>query len=93
MEVLVANGGVGWTDEAPYDAIVVTAACPRVPEPLLEQLQDGGQLVLPVGDLLGQNLLRIRKRAEQTVTEDLGTCSFVPLVGKKGWKTKSSWYY
>jgi protein-L-isoaspartate(D-aspartate) O-methyltransferase len=87
VEVVTANGSIGWKAGAPYDAIIVAAASPIVPTPLAEQLREGGRLVLPVGDLFAQELLRIRKQQGKIVTENLGGCAFVPLVGKEGWKS------
>jgi protein-L-isoaspartate(D-aspartate) O-methyltransferase len=87
VEVVAANGSIGWKVGAPYDAIIVAAASPTVPSPLVEQLQEGGRLVLPVGDLFSQELLRVRKQRGKVVTENLGGCAFVPLVGQEGWKS------
>lgn len=87
VEVVAANGSIGWKAGAPYDAIIVAAASPMVPLPLVEQLREGGRLVLPVGDLFSQELLRIRKQQGKIVTENLGGCAFVPLVGEEGWKS------
>jgi protein-L-isoaspartate(D-aspartate) O-methyltransferase len=86
IEVVAANGSIGWPAGAPYDAIIVAAASPTMPQPLIEQLNEGGRLVVPVGDLWGQVLLRVRKQQGKAVTENLGGCSFVPLVGEEGWK-------
>ena len=87
VEVVAGNGSIGWKASAPYDAIIVAAASPVVPQPLVEQLQEGGRLVLPVGDFFVQVLLRVRKQRGKVVTEDLGGCAFVPLVGAEGWKS------
>jgi protein-L-isoaspartate(D-aspartate) O-methyltransferase len=89
VEVLVANGSIGWKAGAPYDAIIVAAASPTVPQSLIEQLQEGGRLVLPVGELCSQELLRMRKQEGKVVTENLGGCAFVPLVGEEGWKSST----
>jgi protein-L-isoaspartate(D-aspartate) O-methyltransferase len=79
------DGTVGWSEFAPYDGIIVTAAAPEVPDALLHQLADGGRLVIPVGDLDTQSLRIITKEGEQfRVREDRGF-KFVPLIGKKGW--------
>ena len=81
------DGTLGWPDHAPYDAIVVTAGAPRVPQPLREQLAIGGRLVIPVGatDFL-QMLLRVRRiSAEEYRTEELCGVRFVPLIGADGW--------
>ncbi|NNF26358.1 MAG: protein-L-isoaspartate(D-aspartate) O-methyltransferase [Gemmatimonadetes bacterium] len=87
VQVLHADGTEGWPDHAPYDAIVVAAGAPDVPEPLIAQLSPGGRLVIPVGDTpLGQTLLRIRRdEAGGFDTEDLGPVRFVPLIGSEGW--------
>jgi protein-L-isoaspartate(D-aspartate) O-methyltransferase len=86
VRVLSGDGTLGLEEAAPYDAILVTAAAPRVPSPLLQQLADGGRLVIPVGDTEQQELLRLRKNGSQTTTETLHLCRFVPLVGRYGWK-------
>ena len=87
VEVVAANGSIGWKAGAPYDAIIVAAASPVVPHSLIEQLQEGGRLVLPVGTRYAQRLLRIRKHREEVKTEDLGGCAFVPLIGEEGWRS------
>jgi protein-L-isoaspartate(D-aspartate) O-methyltransferase len=79
------DGTVGWSEFAPYDGIIVTAAAPDVPDALLHQLADKGRLVIPVGDLNVQSLRIITKDGQQFhVREDRGF-KFVPLIGKKGW--------
>jgi protein-L-isoaspartate(D-aspartate) O-methyltransferase len=88
VEVLAANGSIGWQAEAPYDAIIVAAASPQIPPSLINQLKDQGRLVLPVGSHFDQRLLRVRKRGERIETEDLGGCAFVPLVGEEGWRSR-----
>jgi protein-L-isoaspartate(D-aspartate) O-methyltransferase len=83
--VRVANGTLGWPDEAPFDRILVTAGGPSVPPPLFEQLAEGGRMVMPVGDETGQVLHVIEKvRGEMRTTEHAG-CVFVKLVGKYAW--------
>jgi protein-L-isoaspartate(D-aspartate) O-methyltransferase len=79
------DGSIGWSEFAPYDGIVVTAAAPSVPEPLKEQLSEGGRLVIPVGDLDTQGLhviIRTGSAFESSIVEGF---KFVPLIGKKGW--------
>jgi len=84
--VVEGDGSLGWSALAPYDAIVVTAAGPRVPPSLVAQLADGGRLVMPVGSRNGaQQLIRVRRRGLELVEEDLGPVAFVPLVGDEGW--------
>lgn len=85
VEVVTANGSIGWKASAPYDAIIVAAASPVVPHSLVDQLQEGGRLVLPVGEFFSQVLLQVRKQQGKIVTENLGRCAFVPLVGAEGW--------
>lgn len=87
VKVLVGDGTLGWPEEAPFDAIVVTASGPVVPQALREQLTDGGRLVLPSGpDGRGQALLRVRRVDGDYQTDDLGPVRFVPLIGAQGWE-------
>jgi protein-L-isoaspartate(D-aspartate) O-methyltransferase len=88
----IFDGSYGWSEFAPYRAIVVTASAPDVPAPLLEQLEDGGRLVLPIGssgkggdDAAAQSLVRVVKDPAGLRREDHGPCRFVPLLGKFGW--------
>jgi len=80
----VGDGTEGWRAEAPYDAIIVTAACPDIPPPLVEQLKEGGRLVLPVGDRFIQTLTLVRKKTGKISVEGSFGCVFVPLIGKYG---------
>ena len=85
--VRVANGTLGWPDEAPFDRILVAAGGPTVPPPLFAQLAEGGRMVMPVGDATTQKLFVIDKRdGEMVVTEEAG-CVFVKLVGKYAWES------
>ena len=87
----IFDGSYGWSEFAPYRAIVVTAAAPEVPAPLLEQLEEGGRLVLPIGtngtagETAEQTLVRVVKEAGGMRREEHGPCRFVPLLGKFGW--------
>ena len=81
----VADGTLGWKDSAPFDAILVTAGSPRIPRDLVEQLADGGRLVIPVGDHHLQKLMRLTLTGGEEKVEDLGDCVFVPLIGRRGW--------
>jgi protein-L-isoaspartate(D-aspartate) O-methyltransferase len=90
VHVHVGDGTLGWPDEAPFEAIVVTAAAPEVPPPLAAQLAEGGRLIVPVGTPEEQRLLRVEKRDHELSTRPLYHCRFVPLIGKFGWKPKSS---
>ena len=84
--VRTADGTFGWPDEAPFDRILVSAAAPAVPEPLFDQLVEGGRLVLPVGDQFSQILTVVERVAgEKKITADSG-CVFVKLIGKYGWE-------
>ena len=79
------DGTLGLPAAAPFNAIVVTAAAPRIPSPLVEQLAEGGRLVIPVGRPDQQELLQVRKTGGQTTSRVLHYCRFVPLVGRHGW--------
>jgi protein-L-isoaspartate(D-aspartate) O-methyltransferase len=83
----IFDGSYGWSEFAPYRAILVTAASPEVPGPLFEQLEEGGRLVLPLGTAgeEEQTLVRVVKLAGRPVREEHGECRFVPLVGRFGW--------
>ena len=87
IQVRVANGSIGWKTAAPYNAIIVAAASPAIPSSLFDQLADGGRLVVPVGSLFSQDLLRVQNQHGKMSTTNLGPCAFVPLVGKEGWKS------
>jgi protein-L-isoaspartate(D-aspartate) O-methyltransferase len=88
VTAILGDGSLGHVDHAPYDRILVAAASPGIPSPLLDQLVDGGVLVIPVGDLyFFQELVRVRKEGDQIVREGLGGVAFVPLRGEYGWKT------
>jgi protein-L-isoaspartate(D-aspartate) O-methyltransferase len=81
----IDDGTLGWPEEAPFDGIIVTAASPDTPEPLIEQLSDGGRLVIPLGSASMQSLKKIIKQDKHTKTVDLGGCRFVKLIGEHGW--------
>lgn len=80
------DGTIGWNEFAPFDGIIVTAAAPEVPEPLLQQLANNGKLVIPVGDLDMQNVRIITRTNDHYETQEAVGFKFVPLIGKKGWR-------
>lgn len=80
------DGTLGWKDFEPYEAVIVTAGAPRIPEPLLKQLSDGGRMVIPVGDRAGQDLILITRVQNTFKEKSLGGCRFVDLVGSHGWE-------
>jgi protein-L-isoaspartate(D-aspartate) O-methyltransferase len=82
----IGDGTRGWAEYAPYDCIIVTAAAPQVPDALLEQLVDGGLLVIPVGGRGNQSLQRIQRRGQDYETEVTVPVAFVPLKGDFGWE-------
>jgi protein-L-isoaspartate(D-aspartate) O-methyltransferase len=86
IEVHLAEKTLGWRRGAPYQAIIVTAGAPNVPQELLEQLAEAGRLVIPVGSRYDQELLRITKVRGELMTQDLGPCRWVPLIGEGAWK-------
>jgi len=85
VRIKVGNGTLGWPEEAPFDAIMVTAGAPKVPGPLKAQLADGGRLVIPVGSEFHQILYRVKRQKDTFSEEALTSCVFVPLVGEEGW--------
>jgi len=86
IQYRISDGGYGWPEAAPFDAIIVTAAAPEVPAPLLAQLGEGACLVAPVGPAGYQELVRLTRCGEHTFTEYLTPVAFVPLVGEHGWR-------
>ncbi|MFZ0135140.1 MAG: protein-L-isoaspartate(D-aspartate) O-methyltransferase [Desulfobacterales bacterium] len=82
------DGTVGWPEESPFDAIIVTAGAPRIPESLIAQLAENGRLVVPVGDQHTQELVKIIKDRTGIHRRDLGGCRFVKLVGENGWSDR-----
>lgn len=88
VTVLCGDGSLGWPEHSPFDAIVVTAGAPSVPQSLVRQLAIGGRLVIPAGaNHYQQQLLRLTRTGEdETETENLGDVRFVPLIGKQGWR-------
>ena len=86
VEIKFSDGTSGWAEESPFNAIIVTAGAPEIPQPLVDQLAIGGRLVVPVGDPYSQDLLRIIKTEQGMKKEDLGGCRFVKLIGRHGWE-------
>lgn len=87
VEVVASDGTLGHPERAPYDRIIVTAAAPRVPEKLVEQLADPGRLLVPVGSRFMQELVAVDKRDGSVKESKLGGCVFVPLIGEDGWES------
>jgi protein-L-isoaspartate(D-aspartate) O-methyltransferase len=86
VNIKIADGTLGWKDQAPFDGILVAAGAPDVPQEYLAQLAVGGKLVLPVGGLNQQSLIRITRQGDdQFQREELMGCRFVPLIGEAGW--------
>lgn len=89
IHLMTGDGTLGWKEKAPFDAIIVTAGAPVVPESFAEQLKVGGRIIIPVGDSIFQELLRLRKNPNGTLLkENLESVRFVPLIGKEGWSKK-----
>jgi len=89
VAIRVGDGSYGWKEEAPFDAIITTAAAPRVPQYLVEQLIPGGKMVVPIGNRDVQTLYKFTRSTEnpdEIKKEDLGGCRFVSLIGESGWK-------
>lgn len=85
IEIKLAKETLGWEEEKPYDAIIVTAGAPKVPQILIDQLSVGGRLVIPVGSKWEQELLKVTRNVKNNITENLGYCRFVPLIGEDAW--------
>jgi len=87
VKIKVGDGTLGWKEEAPFSKIIVTAAGFKEPEPLIEELEEGGIMVIPLGGFLSQRLVRIRKVSKDKLDkEDICGCVFVPLIGKYGFR-------
>jgi len=86
VAVKVFDGTYGWSDQAPFDRIIVAAAAPEVPEPLVQQLARGGRMVIPIGPEGSQRLARVTRAGTRVQIEDCGGAEFVPLVGRFGWR-------
>ena len=86
INIKEGDGTLGWSEEAPFDKIIVTAAAPKVPEPLFEQLKEGGRMVLPIGEVSSQSLTVVEKINNRPSISGVCGCVFVPLVGKYGWE-------
>lgn len=86
FEVHVSERRLGWRERAPYEGIVITAAAPNICQEFLDQLAEGGRLVIPVGSRYEQELLKVIKRKGKLTTTNLGACRFVPLIGKGAWE-------
>ncbi len=80
------DGTLGWKEFEPYDAIMVTAGAPKIPEPLMKQLAEGGRMVIPVGNRFGQDLIKVTRVKNVFKQQNLGGCRFVDLVGAHGWE-------
>ena len=87
IKVVNADGSKGYAPEAPYDRIIVTAAAPRVPPPLREQLKDGGKLIIPIGSAYWQDLVVIERKGEKFEERPVLQVMFVPLIGEHGFKS------
>lgn len=87
ISIKVGDGTYGWKEFSPYDAIMVTAGAPDIPPPLVNQLKEGGRLVIPVGDIFSQELVVITKEKDKIKKESYGGVRFVKLIGSYGWRT------
>jgi protein-L-isoaspartate(D-aspartate) O-methyltransferase len=87
----LSDGSYGWQEEAPFNAILITAGAPSLPQPLMDQLKTGGIMVIPVGERNGQRLIRVRKNSRGFSQEELLECNFVSLVGEFGWAKREKW--
>ena len=88
IKVKAGDGTLGWEEAAPFDRIIITAASPKIPLPLIEQLAESGKLILPLGESFSQVLTLLEKKEGKLKSIDICGCVFVPLVGKHGWSNK-----
>jgi len=86
VEVIEGDGSIGLKEKAPFDRIIITAACPDIPKPLLDQLKEGGIMVIPVGNIYLQEMYVVKKLKGKLEKKSIGSFMFVPLVGKYGFK-------
>jgi protein-L-isoaspartate(D-aspartate) O-methyltransferase len=86
VSMLLGDGTVGWREYAPYDAILVSAGGPSIPQPLIEQLADGGRMLVPIGPMEEQTLKLVTRRGTGFETTDVAPVRFVPLYGTHGWE-------
>lgn len=85
VDVVLVGEKLGWEAEAPYDAIVVAAAAPKLLRGLMEQMADGGRLVIPVGSMQNQELMKVSRSEDTYSVKTMGACRFVPLIGEDAW--------
>jgi protein-L-isoaspartate(D-aspartate) O-methyltransferase len=86
VSMLLGDGTVGWREYSPYDAILVSAGGPSVPQALIDQLAEGGRMIVPVGSMAEQSLLLVTKRGGEVTTQNIAPVRFVPLLGTQGWE-------
>ena len=87
IKIKVGDGSLGWPEEAPFDRIIITAASPRIPLPLSDQLKENGKLILPLGESFSQVLTLFEKKKDKLESTEICGCVFVPLVGKYAFKS------
>lgn len=88
IKIKADDGTLGWKEAAPFDKIIITAASPKIPMPLTEQLKENGKLILPLGETLSQVLTLVEKKKGELQPLNICGCVFVPLIGKYGWRQK-----
>jgi protein-L-isoaspartate(D-aspartate) O-methyltransferase len=79
------DGTIGWAEFAPFDKIIITAAAPKFPKTLFQQLKDGGLMIFPMGEKRTQDLVLVCRNGEEAIMKEVGQVAFVPLVGREGW--------
>lgn len=87
VSILTGDGTLGWREYAPYDSILVTAGAPELPEPLCDQLAEGGRMLIPLGDREEQMLTLVSRRGDELERRDIGPVRFVPLIGQYAWSS------
>jgi protein-L-isoaspartate(D-aspartate) O-methyltransferase len=89
VEIKIFDGTYGWKEKAPFDAIMVTAGAPDIPQPLMDQLAIGGRMVIPVGEAGLQDLFKVTRTEHEFLKRNLGGCRFVKLIGRYGWDAET----
>jgi len=88
----IGDGTLGWSENVPYDGIMITAGAPKVSQVLIDQLSEGGRIVIPVGNSFSQELVVVSKINKKIRTKNICGCMFVPLIGKHGWNSEQKYY-
>ena len=90
IHIKIGDGTLGWQEFVPFDKIIVTASSGNIPRPLIDQLREGGKMVIPIGPRFSQRMLLLEKQKGRIMEKDVCGCVFVPLIGEHGWRENSA---